>query len=91
MVIKLDFREINKKVKNSTAKPRDASLQIYQRNIEILSVYIKGWQTLYEDYDLSSFCHNPTPKMNDRVINGLFHTKRAKYLDVHANEKIIIL
>ena len=46
MIIEQDVREINKTVKNSTAKPRNAGLLIYQKNVEILSVYIKGLQRL---------------------------------------------
>ena len=29
--------------------------------------------------------------INDLVINGLFHTKRSKCLEVHASEEIVIL
>ena len=61
MIIELDFREINKIVKNLTAIPRNSSLCIYQRNVEILSVNIKVRLTLCKDYNISSFCHNPTP------------------------------
>ena len=35
-----------------------------------------------------SFVTNQTFKCNDRLINGLFH---LKCVDVHENEKIIIL
>ena len=58
MIIELDFREIHKTVKNSTAKPTTTTRPL---------------------------------KCNDRMTNGLVHTKGSKCLDVHASEKIIIL
>ena len=39
--------------------------------------YVKRRLSLCKDYNLSSFCHNPT-KCNDRVINGLVNTKKFK-------------
>ena len=87
MIIELDFREINKTVK------------IRQRNIETLacksiretSRYCwctskGGW--LFTKISLPFVTTRPL-KCNYMVINGLFHTKRSKCLDVHASEKII--
>ena len=91
MTIELDFRGIDKTVKNST--PRNSSLCIYQRNVEILyGVHQRAADSLQRLYIISfSFVTTRPLKCNDRVINGLFHTKRSKCLDVHASEKIIIL
>ena len=37
-------------------------------------------------------CHEELLEViNDLVINGLFHTKRSKCLEVHASEEIVIL
>ena len=77
MIIELDFQEINKTVKNSTAKPRNSSLWIYQRHVEILSVYIKRRLTLRKDYnrelkqtDAAAVRRRPTSKSPFKRAQG---------------------
>ena len=60
MVIEIDSPEINRTVKNSTAKPRNSSLQ----NIKILSLYIKGRVTLYHYVDHTSIKTRKTSFQN---------------------------
>ena len=40
-IIELNFKKISRTEKNSTPKPRNSSLQICQKQPEILPVYIK--------------------------------------------------
>ena len=84
MVIKLSFE---KKKKNS--EKFDSEISKFQlvnesEHLDILPVHIKEWLTLYQVFNVSSCCHNL--KCNDRLINGLFH---SRCLDFHG--KIIIL
>ena len=48
--LQINVDKISKTVKNSTVKPRNFSLHIYQKRPEILPVYIKERLTLYSVY-----------------------------------------
>ena len=78
-IIELDFREINKTVKlwpvNLSEKRRDI-VGVHQRAADSTKIAIS-----------LPFVTTRPLKCNDRVINGLFHTKKSKCLDVHADEK----
>ena len=50
-------------MKNSTAKPQNLSLQIYQKRLDILPAYIIERLTVYKVSNVSSFRHNPTPQV----------------------------
>ena len=63
IILTSPLEKISKTANNSTAKPRNISLQIYQKRLEILLVYIKEWLTLYKVFNVSSFCHNPIPQV----------------------------
>ena len=76
------FWDNKQKSENSTAKPLNFTLKIYQKRSQILLVYIK-------DLNVSSFLLPPDlVNCNVRLTNGLFH---SRYPGFHANEKIIIL
>ena len=64
MIIELKFEKISKTVKNSTANPRNelqpVSLSETSRDTAIV---IKERLTLYKVFNVSSFCHNPTPQV----------------------------
>ena len=51
-------QQSSEKFESETSKLSPVNLS---ENVEILSVYIKERLTLCKDYNLSSFCHNPTP------------------------------
>ena len=53
------------------------------RNVEILSVYIKG--RLLRDYNLSSFCH-PLDWQGD--LWAVPRKERSKWLDFHTSETV---
>ena len=46
MIIQLDFREIHKTVKNSTAKPRNSSLCVSEKRRDIVSVHQRAADSL---------------------------------------------
>ena len=89
IIIEVNFEKIGKAVKNSTAKPRNLSLWIFQKLLETLSVYIKERLTLYKDFNFFLLSQTDPLKciLMIRLINGLFH---SRYLDFDANEKIIL-
>ena len=63
MITELNCEKISKTVNNLAEKPRNFSLRIYQKRLDMLPVNIKEQLTLYKVFNASSFCHNPTPQV----------------------------
>ena len=65
-IVEQDFEKISKTLKNSTGKPRNFSLRIYQKRLEVLPVYNKERMTLYKVFNVSSLSQlDPSSVMTD--------------------------
>ena len=78
----------SEKFDSETLKLQPVNLSEKRR--DIVGVHQKAADSAKIIISLPSVTTRPL-KCNDRVINGLVHTKSSKCLDVHASEKIIIL